>query len=116
MKRFRKPILAMVAVLAVCAASIAQAGLGFQATFKAQQTGGDAKLGEVEVDRVNPGSAAERGGLKAGDRIEQINGKPVAGSSGNDFKNALGSLKHGQSVVLVVGRDGKHVTLTLTAD
>ena len=116
MKPPRKLILAAAAFLATFAASVCSAGLGFQANLKAQASGPDAKLGQVEVSQVNSNSAAERGGLKAGDVIEQVNGTAVAGLSSRDFYKTLTSLKPGDTVVFGVLRASKHLTLKLTAD
>ena len=51
--------------------------------------------------------------FKYGDRIVDINDKPV--SSLSDYNKLLKELSVGQSVSVRVARDGKHVTVTVTA-
>ncbi len=54
------------------------------------------------VASVNPGSAAEAAGLRAGDSIQEINGKLVSGSP----YAALGNLRPGETVTLKVSGAG----------
>ena len=56
---------------------------------------------------------AGRTSFKYGDRIVDINDKPV--SSLSDYNKLLKELSVGQSVSVRVSRDGKHVTVTVTA-
>lgn len=61
--------------------------------------------GQVAVRELIPGSAAERAGLRAGDRISRIARREVRSVA--DLTRALGELKPGQTVpVEVVGREG----------
>jgi len=65
------------------------------------------------VEDVAPGSPADRAGLQEGDRLTQVNGKPI-----ESFEGLLGSLskhKPGDKVKFQVSRDGekKDVTVTL---
>ncbi|MBI4568900.1 MAG: PDZ domain-containing protein [Planctomycetes bacterium] len=72
------------------------------------------KLGDkLDVTALTAGSAAEAGGLKAGDVLKSINGKEVA--SKDDLRAALAGLNAGDKVSVVVDRGGKSVTRTLTA-
>lgn len=67
---------------------------------------GEDRYGEVVVvGTVARGSAAEKSGVKAGDRITKIDGKPVAHVS--QLMHALGPKYEGDKVTLVVLRDGK---------
>jgi S1-C subfamily serine protease/predicted esterase len=82
----------------------------------------DPKLG-VEVRFVYPKSAAERAGLKAGDRIVKLGLgetplQPFSGQkSGRDeLSDALGMLTPGSVIKLEVVRDKKTETLTVTLD
>ena len=60
--------------------------------------GGGFGEGAVQVDSVEAGSNADRAGLKSGDTIEKLNGKPLAGTW------ALDSAKTGESISLDVRR------------
>jgi len=64
----------------------------------------DATRGAV-VTQVDSGSPADKAGLKAGDVITSINGRPVQDAS--DVRNGVGLLRIGQKVDLEVLRDGK---------
>ncbi len=62
------------------------------------------------VDNVQPGSPAERGGLKAGDRILQVEGKPVA--SFQEFKREIVK-REGEVVPVQVRRGGEVLALSV---
>jgi serine protease Do/serine protease DegQ len=65
-------------------------------------------LGNVQgalVSQVVEGSAAEKAGIKAGDVITAVNGKPVKDAAG--LRNAIGLLSVGDSVAVTMLRDGK---------
>lgn len=57
-----------------------------------------AENGVVLVERCEPGSPAERLGLKAGDAILRVNGRPVAAP--NEVGEALAAAKPGDAVAL----------------
>jgi serine protease Do/serine protease DegQ len=57
------------------------------------------------IAQVVKGSAAEKAGLKVGDVVTAINGKPVASSS--ELRNAVGMMRIGSSVKLDIIRNGK---------
>ena len=59
----------------------------------------------VFVNTVQPGGPAEKAGIKDGDMIVSINGKPVR--DGNDLVNSVVSTPVGTTVDLGVVRDGK---------
>lgn len=61
-----------------------------------------------------PGSPAEKGGLKGGDRVVKFGGTPVANL--DDFDAALRKFKSGDQVDVVVVRDKQEVTLKVTLD
>jgi S1-C subfamily serine protease len=67
----------------------------------------------LRVGAVTPGGPAERAGIKAGDTITRIDGKPV-GSHAGASESALWHAQAGKPIALVVDRDGKlrelHVT------
>jgi len=58
-----------------------------------------------------PGGAAEKAGVKAGDRIAAVNGRALTGYG--DFQLAL-DMSRGAPVVLELLRDGKSVNVTVT--
>lgn len=67
----------------------------------------------LRVDAVTPGGPAERAGIKAGDTITRIDGKPV-GTHGSASENALWHAQAGKPIALAVDRGGEvhelHVT------
>jgi len=67
--------------------------------------------GGVKVKEVAKGTAAEAAGLKAGDVITEMDGKPIKGLS--DLRKILRSKKPGDTATLKIKRGDQ--TLTLTA-
>jgi serine protease Do len=65
------------------------------------------------IAEVVPGGGAERAGLKSGDVITELNGRPV-GAMG-DFRNAVANMMPGTKVELKIFRNGepKNVSVTL---
>jgi Do/DeqQ family serine protease len=66
------------------------------------------ELGSVQgalVSQVVDGSAAEKAGIKAGDVITAVNGKPVKDASA--LRNTIGLLRIGDRVDVALLRDGK---------
>jgi S1-C subfamily serine protease len=59
----------------------------------------------MEISGVMPGGAAEAAGLKKGDKITAIGGRPV--KNVQDYMTAMGGLKRGADVELTINRDGK---------
>ncbi|HEY0634403.1 MAG TPA: DegQ family serine endoprotease [Gammaproteobacteria bacterium] len=57
------------------------------------------------VTQVTEGSPAAKAGLKAGDIITAVNGKPVRSSA--EVRNIVGMLRIGQKVEMQLKRDGK---------
>jgi hypothetical protein len=66
----------------------------------------------VKLEGVREGSPAEQGGLKGGDIIVGFGGKPIA--TIYDYTESLGRYKPGDTVDVVVKRDGKDVTVKVT--
>jgi hypothetical protein len=66
----------------------------------------------VKLSGVREGSPAEKGGLKGGDIIVGYAGKPIA--TIYDYTDSLGRSKPGDKVEVIVKRDGKDVTLSVT--
>ncbi len=61
------------------------------------------------IAQVSPRSAAARAGLREGDVVLNINGRPVR--DGGALRNAIGLLEVGEAVRLDILRDGKALTL-----
>jgi hypothetical protein len=70
--------------------------------------------GGVLVEGVTPGGAAEKGGVKDGDIIIEIGGKPVKNIG--TYMTAMSSQKAGTAVEVVVLRKGNKMTLKLTPE
>src|SRR5215471_8956577 len=66
----------------------------------------------VIVSSVQPGSSAERAGLKQGDIITKLNGAAVNDS--NAFRNHVAGTQPGSSISLTVLRDGHEQELSAT--
>ncbi len=62
------------------------------------------------ITKVDPGSAAERGGLRAGDVVTAIGVASVRTAS--DLRNKIGLLRVGDIAELQVLRNGRSVSLT----
>lgn len=71
----------------------------------------DAQKG-VKLSGVREGSPAEKGGLKGGDVIVSLGGKPIG--TINDYMEVLSRYKPGDAADVVVKRDGKDVSLKVT--
>jgi S1-C subfamily serine protease len=74
-------------------------------------TSGDASQGGAAVGDVVDGGPAERGGIRAGDRIVEIAGTAVRNS--DDVSEAVNARRPGDEVRVVVERDGERRTLTV---
>ena len=66
----------------------------------------------VLVQEVQPGGPAEKGGLKPGDIITTIDGRPI--KDGDDLVNEIASRKPGSALRLGFIRDGKQSDTTVT--
>jgi M6 family metalloprotease-like protein len=73
---------------------------------------GSAVGGQLIIEDVQPGSPAERSGLKAGDRVSRFDGKDLA--SAEAFRISLRTRKAGDAIKLTVTRDGKSTDLLAT--
>lgn len=62
------------------------------------------------ISQVLPGSAAARAGLRVGDVVLAVNGKPVRGAGA--LRNAVGLLRVGERIRLDIVRDGRRMTVT----
>jgi Tol biopolymer transport system component len=75
-------------------------------------TSGDVK--GVKLSGVRGGSPAEKAGLKGGDVIVEFAGQKIANIY--DYTYALDAVKIGQPAQVVIERDGKQLTLTVTPE
>jgi serine protease Do len=66
----------------------------------------------VLVQRVTPGGPADKGGIKVGDIIATIDGRPV--KDGDDLVNEIASRRPGSTIRLGLLRDGKQSDATVT--
>src|SRR5476649_887966 len=73
----------------------------------------DAQRGAF-ISQVMPKSAAEKAGIKAGDVILSMNGKPI--SSFASFRADIGTMPIGTKVTLGLLRDGKPVNVDVTIE
>lgn len=71
---------------------------------------GNVKNG-LRADFVTPGKPAALGGMKKGDIIISINGKPVGNIQEYMFR--MGQLKHGETISVEVLRDGEKLVLLI---
>jgi serine protease Do len=71
---------------------------------------GNVKNG-LRADLVTPGKPAAIGGMKKGDIITAINGKPVGNIQ--DYMYRMGQLKHGETISVEVLRNGKKEVLLI---
>jgi hypothetical protein len=74
----------------------------------AEQTDG------MKLDGVRPGSPAEKAGLKAGDVIIKLAAMNI--KNVYDYTAALGELKPGEEIEVVIKRDGQEMKLKLTPE
>jgi hypothetical protein len=72
----------------------------------------EAADGGVLVDDVSPGGAAEKGGIKAGDVIVEIGGRPVKNIGG--YMAAMAAQKAGQEIDVTVVRKDKKMGVKVT--
>ena len=66
--------------------------------------------GGAVVAKVEPGTAADRAGIKAGDVIVEVDGKAIGNAS--DLRNKVGLARVGDSVELEVLRENKKLSLS----
>ncbi|GAB6195623.1 PDZ domain-containing protein [Lysobacter xanthus] len=67
------------------------------------------------VARVQPDSAAARAGLRAGDRIVEIDGRPLRTAGARPIATALRSTAEGRHVTLGIERDDGRIDVALLA-
>jgi hypothetical protein len=70
----------------------------------------------LRVDAVTPGGPSEKAGLRHGDVITAVDGKPITDANREDTPDPLRELKVGQSVKLGIVREGKKSDVTVKAE
>jgi C-terminal processing protease CtpA/Prc len=68
----------------------------------------------MRLDGVRPASPAEKAGLRAGDVVVSLGKTPV--KNVYDYTYALGEMRPGEEVDVVIRRDGKQMTLKITPE
>ena len=66
----------------------------------------------VYIAQVENGTAADEAGLKVGDQIIQMDGEEI--DSASEAKKIIHAHKAGDQLKMIVKRDGKEMTITLT--
>jgi putative serine protease PepD len=89
----------------VAGRTVQHAYLGVSVGVNANGTG-------AVIGTVRAGGPAAAAGVKSGDVVLAVNGKPVAGA--NELTSAVAALRPGDKATLKVQRDGSTVTLTVT--
>jgi len=90
-------------------------GVGIQGVDRerADALGLDRPVGAL-VNRVEPGSAAEKAGIEVGDVILEVNGRDIEVFS--DLPPVVGSVRPGEEVSLTISRWGETQELTVSLD
>jgi C-terminal processing protease CtpA/Prc len=77
-------------------------------------------LGSPDVEQglpvvgVTPGSGAEKAGIQRGDRLIAVNGQQVSDDPGSRIRDLLADQQAGDSVDVVLWRDGKEQSVAVT--
>ncbi len=88
-------------------------GRGFRVYLGTVPSYGDSQDG-LKLDGVRAGSPAEKAGLRAGDVITRIGKFPI--KNVYDYTYALGELRGGEEVEVIIRRDGREQTLKITPE
>ena len=104
MKRTFLPIILATLLLATAQAAKTDQGMTLEPIASSAVPGSTIKEGTkgFRVGKVEPGSPADKAGMKEGDVILQIDGKPI-----EDYKAAHKTLRQGGEFVLSILRDNK---------
>lgn len=87
-----------------------QLGIGIQdVTSALAENFGLKDINGVIVNSVNPGSPAEKAGLKQGDVVRTLNGEAVR--DGNEFRNKIAQSQPGTEVELGILRGGEEMSV-----
>ena len=77
---------------------------------------GQAGAKGLRVDAVTPGGPADKAGVRHGDVVTSVDGKPVSGGDAERMSLPLGELKVDQTIKLGVLRDGKTLDIAVKAE
>ncbi len=80
----------------------------------AKQLGVDPSIKGVVVRKVQPGSAADRAGIRVNDVITEIDDTPI--TSVASFSKAVKQIKKGDTVIVVVQRGERSVIIEMSVD
>lgn len=97
---------------AMAATMPARVGIGIVMAPSAAASG-------VRIAAVTPDGPAAKGGLRSGDVLVSVDGKPIAASGSEAIaktRDLLGDLKPGQAIKLGYAREGKTGVVTVKAD
>jgi Do/DeqQ family serine protease len=75
---------------------------------------GVSQIGGAVIERVERDTPADRGGIKTGDVVVAIDGKPLVNAS--ELRNRVGLMPLGQDVKMTVLRNGSRKDLSLTIE
>ncbi len=89
------------------------AGRGFRVYLGTVPNYSDQSDG-LKLDGVRPGSPAEKAGMRAGDVVVKLGTMPI--KNVYDYTYALGEMRGGEEVEVVIHRDGKELTLKITPE
>jgi S1-C subfamily serine protease len=70
----------------------------------------------LRVDAVTPGGPADKAGVRHGDVITSVDGKPIAVGDADKMSRPLGELKVDQTIKLGLLRDGKPMDIAVKAE
>ena len=93
--------------------SVVRPGIGVQIRTVDEETAAENNVPVgCRVEEITKDAPADKAGLKAGDIITQVDGRPV--TVNDDVVNYVRSLKVGDTVVFTVYRDGAYLTIPVT--
>ncbi|MBM4107274.1 MAG: Do family serine endopeptidase [Phycisphaerae bacterium] len=89
---------------------VARGWLGVNVVDLSPREGGNGKRQGLRVEFVAPGSPAEKAGLRPGDVVTRVQGRPVEGSA--KFRTSIALIPPDTDVTIDVLRNGEAATLT----
>ncbi|MCL2413790.1 MAG: trypsin-like peptidase domain-containing protein [Bacteroidales bacterium] len=80
-------------------------GLLFVPMYQANEDNNFNNMDGLRIERITPGGAVEVAGLRVGDIMMEINGRPI--NTGGDFFEIIGQLRPGETIQLTYMRNGR---------